>query len=257
MLFLPFLFVPLSISLSQQAHWCPPCRGYTPELVTTYNALKAANKNMESIFVSSDRDEASFNSYYSEMPWLALPYSERAAKNDLSNLFSVEGIPSLVVLGPVGSDGKRPIINPDARGSVDPSTVSDFPFPLKPISDLSKTADCNGSSINDAPSVVLFCEGCDDDEQKDAVEQLTKVAEAMNSKGGEKILFYYAKETGGVGAQVRKLCKLTSVGSDCVMVKLDINDGGAYYVSDEKNITAANIEKFIANSGVRKQLERG
>ena len=42
------------------AHWCGPCRGFTPQLAKTYEALKAAGKNMELVFVSSDRGEEDF-----------------------------------------------------------------------------------------------------------------------------------------------------------------------------------------------------
>jgi nucleoredoxin len=48
------------------------------------------------VFVSSDRDEASFREYYGEMPWLALPHSDRARARALSTKFNVSGIPTLV-----------------------------------------------------------------------------------------------------------------------------------------------------------------
>ena len=64
------------VALYFSAHWCPPCRGFTPELAKLYvSHLKA--KGLEIVFVSSDHDEAGFSSYYAEMPWLALPYGER------------------------------------------------------------------------------------------------------------------------------------------------------------------------------------
>ena len=34
------------------------------------------------------------------MPWLALPFENRKAKEELSNLLQVEGIPTLVMLDP-------------------------------------------------------------------------------------------------------------------------------------------------------------
>ena len=40
--------------------------------------LKA--KGLEVVFVSSDRDEASFKEYFGEMPWLALDFSDRKLK---------------------------------------------------------------------------------------------------------------------------------------------------------------------------------
>ena len=43
------------------AHWCPPCRGFTPELAKTYQLLTETQQtNFEIVFVSSDGDEAEF-----------------------------------------------------------------------------------------------------------------------------------------------------------------------------------------------------
>ena len=61
------------------AHWCPPCRGFTPELAKFYNEHHAG-KNFEIIFVSSDQTEDQFKTYYSEMPWLALSFANRQLK---------------------------------------------------------------------------------------------------------------------------------------------------------------------------------
>jgi hypothetical protein len=66
------------------------------------------------IFVSSDRDQAGFDGYYGEMPWLALPYSARDVKSKLSEKFGVQGIPMLVVL-----DGSGELITAEGRGKHD------------------------------------------------------------------------------------------------------------------------------------------
>merc|ERR1712045_671815 len=50
------------------AHWCPPCRGFTPKLAERYN--EGLKDNMEIIFVSSDQDSSQFDAYFKEMPWL-------------------------------------------------------------------------------------------------------------------------------------------------------------------------------------------
>ena len=64
------------------AHWCPPCRGFTPKLAEWYNNFKKLpnGDKLEIVFVSSDRDEKTFKEYYAEMPWLALPYADRDKK---------------------------------------------------------------------------------------------------------------------------------------------------------------------------------
>ena len=64
------------------AHWCPPCRGFTPKLAEWYRELKKGplGEKFDIVFVSSDRDEGAFDEYFDEMPWLALPYGEREKK---------------------------------------------------------------------------------------------------------------------------------------------------------------------------------
>ena len=69
-------------------HWCPPCRAFTPRLVEFYEAFRAstgdkepgAAKLLEIIFVSSDSDQNSFDEYIKDMPWKAIPFSDRDLK---------------------------------------------------------------------------------------------------------------------------------------------------------------------------------
>merc|ERR1711939_431376 len=70
--------------------------------------------DVEIIFVSSDQDQGSFDSYFGEMPWMAVPFADRDQKNKISGKFDVQGIPMLVVLN--GEDGK--MISLDGRGHV-------------------------------------------------------------------------------------------------------------------------------------------
>ena len=112
-----------AVMLYFSAHWCPPCRGFTPKFAEWYSKdLKA--KGSEVIFVSSDKDEDSFRDYYKDMPWLALPYSERDLKEKLSKKYKVQGIPTVVIL-----DGGANVITTDGRAAVsgDP-TGADFPW---------------------------------------------------------------------------------------------------------------------------------
>jgi len=116
------------VAIYFSAHWCPPCRGFTPKLVEAYLAhLKA--KDLEVVFISSDQDQAAFKSYFGSMPWLALPFNERKVKEALASKFSVSGIPKLVVL-----DGSAKLLTPDGRGKVmtDPTGQSWLPAPKPP-----------------------------------------------------------------------------------------------------------------------------
>ena len=67
------------------AHWCPPCRNFTPKLATFYENCKKMENILEIIFVSSDRDEEGFEEYFGEMPWLALPYDSKTKKVGTKN----------------------------------------------------------------------------------------------------------------------------------------------------------------------------
>merc|ERR1719213_1591666 len=104
-----------TLGLYFSAHWCPPCRGFTPVLNQFYSDYKSKDPNFEIIFVSSDKDEQQMLDYFKgdHGDYLALPFSKRKQKEELSSMFGVEGIPTFVVLG---SDGK--VINANARGKV-------------------------------------------------------------------------------------------------------------------------------------------
>lgn len=111
------------IGIYFSAHWCPPCRGFTPLLSSWYEQFKRSHEKgneLEIIFVSSDRDESSFNEYYDEMPWLALPFEARDMKEKLSAQFGVKGIPSLVFLtnqGELITKNGRDIVSRDPTGA--------------------------------------------------------------------------------------------------------------------------------------------
>lgn len=90
------------IGLYFSAHWCPPCRQFTPILAAFYKSACAAN-DMEIIFCSSDRDQAAFDDYYNEMPWTALPYSQREKKGEIADLFDVSGIPAFIIVDAEGN----------------------------------------------------------------------------------------------------------------------------------------------------------
>jgi len=115
-----------AVGLYFSAHWCPPCRGFTPVLAKQYTASYKA-LGMEIVFVSSDRDEESFDSYYKEQPWVTLPFAARDIKARLSKKYKVNGIPSFIIL-----DGDTAeTITRDGRAAVseDPSGAN---FPWKP-----------------------------------------------------------------------------------------------------------------------------
>lgn len=92
------------------AHWCGPCKAFTPRLAEFYKEVNAAQQRLEVVFVSLDRDEGGFDAYYEEMPWLAVPYSSAQLRQQLNAGYGVSGIPKLLLVrknGSVASEGCR------------------------------------------------------------------------------------------------------------------------------------------------------
>ncbi|KAK4779980.1 hypothetical protein SAY87_016086 [Trapa incisa] len=111
-----------TILLYFSAHWCPPCRAFLPKLVQAYNKIKSKGEAFEVIFISSDRDQASFDDFFSGMPWLALPFGD-PRKSSLSRKFKVQGIPMVVALGPTGRT-----VTTEARGQIMQHGHDAYPF---------------------------------------------------------------------------------------------------------------------------------
>lgn len=113
------------LGLYFSASWCGPCQKFTPNLVEVYNELLPKG-DFEVVFVSGDEDDESFNGYFSKMPWLAVPFSDSETRDRLDELFSVRGIPHLVIIGENGKvlrdDGVKIIREYGAEG---------YPFSLE------------------------------------------------------------------------------------------------------------------------------
>lgn len=95
------------------AHWCPPCRAFTPQLAKTYAKLQKDGVPFEVVFVSMDRSADQFDEYFSTMPWLAVPYVDDQLRSVLTRKFKVMGIPQLVILAPDST-----VLCANARGAV-------------------------------------------------------------------------------------------------------------------------------------------
>jgi nucleoredoxin len=91
------------------AHWCGPCRKFTPTLIEYRNTYK---DDFEVVFVSSDRSAKDQLSYMSgsEMPWPALAWQSGPA-NKLKKQYGVSSIPALIIMKPDGdmltAEGRR------------------------------------------------------------------------------------------------------------------------------------------------------
>jgi len=123
------------IILYFSAHWCPPCRGFTPLLSKAYEEYKQKfgdQAEVEVVFVSGDNDENSFKEYHKEMTFPAIPY-DSVDELDLNAKFGIQGIPSLVAV-----DGNGEQINEsiDFRSLIAAHGAEAFPLTPERVSKL-------------------------------------------------------------------------------------------------------------------------
>lgn len=99
------------------ADYCAPCHRVTPVISEFYDSLNEENDTiLEVIFVSLDSDMSSFNSYYSKMPFAAIPFSNKSTIDILRKRYDIKTIPTLIVVETstgriVDVDGVSTIVN--------------------------------------------------------------------------------------------------------------------------------------------------
>lgn len=226
------------------AHWCPPCRAFTPTLSSKYTALKEAGKDFELIFASGDKDAAAFEEYHKEMSFLALPFDKRDEKETLSKYFKVNGIPALIFFDL--KTGK--LVTDEGRGGISSDTfVEDFPYYPKPVNDLSGSTD----GINDSVALVVLMEDAPQEMKDEITKALTEFATAELAKPEDQLVFekFFTGKGGGPVDKVRSGCGYKDAAkTEAVMLVLDLDDEGAYYHpnDDFKTVTVENIKAFMA-----------
>ncbi|XP_027181347.1 probable nucleoredoxin 1 [Coffea eugenioides] len=159
-----------TILLYFSAHWCPPCRAFLPKLIEAYHGIKAKNDAFEVVFISSDRDQNSFDEFFSKMPWLALPFGD-GRKESLSRVFKVLGIPMLVAIGPTGKT-----VTTEARDLITYHGADAYPFTEERLKEIEEEYDEMAKgwpekvkhTLHDEHELVLtkrqsfVCDGCDE-----------------------------------------------------------------------------------------------
>ena len=89
---------PKYTALYFSAHWCPPCRLFTPKLVEWYKEFKAKHPDFELVFVSADQDAAAMQEYIkaANMPWPYVQFDK--AGSEAFARYGSDGIPYLVLI---------------------------------------------------------------------------------------------------------------------------------------------------------------
>eukprot|EP00002_Diphylleia_rotans_P006952 TRINITY_DN163_c0_g1_i10.p1 TRINITY_DN163_c0_g1~~TRINITY_DN163_c0_g1_i10.p1 ORF type:complete len:408 (+),score=103.73 TRINITY_DN163_c0_g1_i10:114-1337(+) len=231
-------FAGKTLGLYFSAHWCPPCRKFTPELVQFYHNMKAKRSDFEIIFVTGDNSEEEFAEYFGEMPWLAIPYDDEERKGALNRIFEVEGIPHFLIL-----DSSHNVVNDDARGSVSSDLEGNkFPWPLEPVSPISEGVI---SHVNKRPCLLILTESESAEVDAKLGEILPPIIAAHTEsvkaagKADTALVAFYGKSE--VNANIRRFLKVT--GSETIAVILNLPE----QVKSHKAIaaTAEDIEAFV------------
>ena len=226
------------VGLYFSAHWCGPCKAFTPVLIDIYNQLKAKGENFEVVFCSLDNDPNQYNEYYGSMPWMTLGYSNKAVQK-LKSILGVEGIPCLVMcnteLEPVVADGVS---------SVKTTGIEGYPWLPSDVKDLNQEPD----DINAKPCLVLFMEEASEEEKAANIEVLTQAADAIKNY----VSVFYATEHGDVSEQIRGMLKVTETP---LLSIVDIPDNGGYYLCEKKECSVENVVDFV-NGFVNHTVER-
>ena len=92
------------ILLYFSAHWCLPCRRFSPKLKEFYNSHQAPH-DFEVVFLSMDKSQSEYDQYTADMPWYCLPQDESCMQltKALAARYGVQGIPHLLVFDKDGS----------------------------------------------------------------------------------------------------------------------------------------------------------
>jgi len=205
-----------AIGIYFSAHWCPPCKKFTPILGEKYAKLKEAGKKVEIVFASSDRNQEAFNDYYKEMPFLALKYEDRDVKNRLAKRYKCEGIPYLVFVNP----NTWETITTNGRGEISSeSYIENFPYLPRPMYDLSESME----GLMEEIAFVCFNDYAEKEIQDANKEVIMEFAKAHKAEGGFVKAWFTANGKSGIEKQMRPSFELGSISKkhECELSKVN------------------------------------
>uniref|UniRef100_A0A915E5K5 Thioredoxin domain-containing protein n=1 Tax=Ditylenchus dipsaci TaxID=166011 RepID=A0A915E5K5_9BILA len=102
------------VAIYFSAHWCGPCRSFTPMLKTLFEESTKGSNLIEIVFVSFDRSEEEMLSYIkdSHPDWLYLPFDHpfNGEKGKLAEKYGTNGIPCLKLINPSGYENIEDLV---------------------------------------------------------------------------------------------------------------------------------------------------
>uniref|UniRef100_A0A672LJC9 Nucleoredoxin n=2 Tax=Sinocyclocheilus grahami TaxID=75366 RepID=A0A672LJC9_SINGR len=218
------------------AHWVSHSRFFfSPVVPKSYRTVTPKTE------VHTEPSEESFTQYFSEMPWLAVPYTDEARRSRLNRLYGIQGIPTLILLDTEGHmitrQGRVEILN-------DPDCEL-FPWHPRPVLELSES---NAVQLHEGPCLVLFVDAEEEGELEPAKELIQPIAEKIMAKYKAKeeetpLLFFVAGED-DMSDSLRDYTNLPEAAP--LLTILDMS-ARAKYVKDVEEITPAVVEQFVSD----------
>ncbi|GLT37025.1 hypothetical protein SLA2020_113680 [Shorea laevis] len=107
------------------------CQIFNQKLVNVYKELSSKG-DFEIIFVSWDYFDHSFEEFFSEMPWLAIPFPYlEDTLDELNDFFQVRNVPRLVILDVHGK-----VVTDDGVSLIPKYGVDGYPFSAEKVKEL-------------------------------------------------------------------------------------------------------------------------
>ena len=217
------------IGLYFSAHWCPPCRAFTPTLAAFYDDADRA-PGLEILFVSADKDQGQFNDYHGEQPWPAFEFGS-SAKDDLMGAFEVEGFPTFLILD--ANTGK--VLIEDGRARVE-AAPKDFPWPPKAVENLG----VGMGAINDGKLALLLSDMGGGTPENEAI--LTNATKVFGEVAGQVFAAQGGAGGGGEGKAAEGECADGNAGDD------DEEDGIKFTVAVAGDDMVGRVRQFFGLS---------
>jgi len=145
------------LALYFSAHWCGPCRSFTPQLKALYTRTRSrlGPAGLQVVFVSRDRTEREFAAYAGGMPWPSVPLQDKTRIEALCVRFAVSSIPSLVFLDAstgavLEARGVQRVLSQPAGGFLDGWVGAQKPVPG--LLDGARFSDSSGTEVGLLPT---------------------------------------------------------------------------------------------------------
>lgn len=236
------------VGLYFSAHWCPPCRAATPKLASLYPKIRELGHDFECVFVSSDKDQSSFDDYFATMPWKALPFDRRDDASLLRKRFQISGIPTLIIL----ERGEQGLVKVTQDGISDMNDdIEGVGFPWRPPTVL-PWRDATLAKMNDGNLLIAFTNHLNDERQQLVEDIVTKVAKKKIDEWKDKgplIMFTVSKGDASLDEQLFQFLNRVNPTSDTEPLVLVISgiSGTAFFAPKDlyDDFSEKNLETFV------------